>query len=240
MNASQSKTSQMIWVVTTAIPNFLSEVLIVYTCFCYWKKVTDTGTWPKKKRRDTTNLELELFTQEFEEVTGSIFDSFCKCISGATCVNQPVINQFLIKEFRHYIHRLRLLFFLVLVCSNRSQEVAELHLSCFHSKLILHTIFLSHLLFHPSILQQVLYQIMDVNATVTIVQVQCKNHAEILKTNMFGEGDSSTWVFHVAGNFITNEFGKYSGDKEYSYIINIKSMDNRFWVKQEKKQHRLF
>lgn len=45
---------------------------------------------------------------------------------------------------------------------------------------------------------------------------------------MFGEGDSSNWVFHVTGNFIMNMFGKYTCDKEHSYITNIKSMETRF------------
>lgn len=38
------KVSQRLCVVTIATPNFLSEVKIVYTCFYYWAKVTDTGT----------------------------------------------------------------------------------------------------------------------------------------------------------------------------------------------------
>lgn len=46
---------------------------------------------------------------------------------------------------------------------------------------------------------------------------------------MFGEGDySSNWVFHVTGNSIMNELGKYKYYKEYSYIINLKSMETIF------------
>lgn len=48
---------------------------------------------------------------------------------------------------------------------------------------------------------------------------------------MFGEGVSSNWVrrnFHVTDNSIMNEFGKYTYYKEYSYTINIKSMETIF------------